>query len=768
MKRYKKSIVTFAFAAALISGSLGFATLEQAQADVPTETTTAFEMLQGASIRLAEPTGLRFQVKIGQQEYKTITEREDVELGMLILPAPYVTAYETAAATTENLTYHDYFTSQSYTVWDQPIADANVFEKADLPVSQQKYYEDNYYYASGVISNVKYNNYNRNFVGVAYQKTTSADGLTVTYDYATKSPERSIAYVASASYEEGDYDDDESIIEDFIEDSVYNLAGVTYDATNEQYTYDQNSYATKALAYEAAGAITTSVSADSDVMLTGKTQTATATIKVGETEITPLVKYGVVDATVATVNEENGLVTAQNINGSTTVKASFFGGKYTAESAAVTVSDGNIFTKAEGWRSGSAVGLALTAERAQLYADGGGDQKYNDGGYFFNKAQQVEYEDESGTTQTKTVTYWNDDEEAFVFYKLDKWATGSSGSVSYFLTDSTDPAAPNVIASPALRAILAAETKYVKFDVKVDETFMSLKLEETSNSGTTPSQMQIRMGWSSNNRYTTDVGEATAMEQCMFMAGEYVTVAVDISAMLDAYKAGTVKYVWFLFGGNTTSEICLKNFAPITENEYYEINNPFSYLGGGKASLLPTVDLGSVKLSQAWNVEEGAFTVTLKKGYFDRADGTDCARFNIDNFDNVNLPFVSNFIKRLSDSRVDGKAYIKFDVKVDETYVNTTAPNGKKFSFWVRSDSLKASTGQVLNDVGVEASATNLKADTWTTLYVDASKFLELYDISDLDYFQFTMYGPAGAKVSFKNMQVATAAEYEAASGANS
>ena len=169
-----------------------------------------------------------------------------------------------------------------------------------------------------------------------------------------------------------------------------------------------------------------------------------------------------------------------------------------------------------------------------------------------------------------------------------------------------------------------------------------------------------------------------------------------------------------------------------------------------------------MKLSQVWDEEEGAFTVNLKLGYFDRNNGTDCARFNIDNFDNVNLPFVSNFIKRLSDCRVDGKAYLKFDVKVDETYTTGAIGNGKKFSFWVRSDSLKASTGQVLNDVGAYADASNLTANEWTTLYCDVSAFLALYDINDLDYFQFTMYGPAGSKVSFRNLQVATQAEYEA------
>jgi hypothetical protein len=54
-------------------------------------------------------------------------------------------------------------------------------------------------------------------------------------------------------------------------------------------------------------------------------------------------------------------------------------------------------------------------------------------------------------------------------------------------------------------------------------------------------------------------------------------------------------------------------------------------------------------------------------------------------------------------------------------------------------------------------------------LYVDAEKLLEYYnnEADYLMYFQFTMYGPAGGKVSFKNMQAATQAEYEAASGNN-
>ena len=736
MKKSKKIIATLAFVAAIASSSLGVATLKQATAE-NTET-TAFGMIQGASVRLSEVTGLRFQVELGQKEYKTITDdTQNVELGMMILPEPYVTSYETAKASDPDLTYHEHLAGK--TIWDNIIADGKIFAKSDLATAEQaEYYRDGYYYASGVISEVLFNNYNRNFVAVAYTKTTGADNA-ISYTYTAASPARNVAYVASAAYENEDWGNYKSTVEGFIEDSVYNLAGVTYDSANEKYVYSEDSYDTKAEVKAAAGEIAVSVNAN-DVMLTGKTQTATAALTVGENAIDTDVTYSVGDKTVATI-EENGLVTAQKINGTTTVKASAFGGMYSAETA-VTVSDGNIFTKAEGYRSGWVGTMAVAAARAETNSTAG----RSDSGYIYDQLYEIE-----GTTQG----YWHADEGVYKFYKQGAFCNYLHGCVRYKLTDS-DP----LVASPALRALLDEGTQYVKFEVKVDETFMS-------TTSTMEAYTSIQMCWAEGRDSVgngTNAVSAISVPQVMLKAGEYVTVAVDISDLLAKYNSteAVTPDVYFILGGKLGSEICLKDFAPITEDEYYEIYNPFSYMGGGKASILPTANLDSAKLSQVWDEEEGAFTVNLKLGYFDRNNGTDCARFNIDNFGNVNLPFVSNFIKRLSDSRVDGKAYIKFDVKVDEAYVNTAAPNGKKFSFWVRSDSLKASTGEVLNDVGVEASASNLTANTWTTLYVDASKFLELYDISDLDYFQFTMYGPAGSKVSFRNLQVATQAEYEA------
>ena len=164
MKKSKKIIATLAFVAAFASGSFGAVALKEAKADL--EETTAFEMIQGASIRLAETTGLRFQVKIGQQEYKTITQSDSIDLGMMILPQPYVTAYEAAKASDATLTYHAYFAAQEKTVWDNVIADDMFFMKSDLTQEQQVGYEDNYYYASGVISEVRFNNYNRNLHGL--------------------------------------------------------------------------------------------------------------------------------------------------------------------------------------------------------------------------------------------------------------------------------------------------------------------------------------------------------------------------------------------------------------------------------------------------------------------------------------------------------------------------------------------------------------------------------------------------------------------------
>lgn len=719
MKTTKKIIAALALMT-IVSGTVGALSLQQAQADG----TTSFAMLEGASIRLAETTGLRFQVELGSQQYSEVTDdTKNVELGMLILPEPYVTAYETAKASNENLTYHDYFETENKIVWDKVIEDEKIFVKSDLKESEQAdYYREGYYYASGVISEVLFNNYNRNFVAVAYTKTTAADN-TVSYTYTDKSLARSVAYVAGAAYEKKDWGSYESTVQGFIENATYNLAGVKQDSETEKYTYNAMSYDTLSAAKEAAGEITMSITAK-DVMLTGKMQTATSALKVGETEINSSIAYSVADNTIATV-EENGLVTAQDKNGTTNVKASAFGGMYSAETV-VTVSDGNIFTESEG---------DLSARVGTMSQNS--DASTNNFGAM------------------KNLNYWNEEEQAYVFYKYSLGRDRSAGCVRYSLYSDTD-----YTASSALKALLDAETSYVKFDVKVNQIFMD-------TTSTNSSQIKVQLHWAQDTNGTNG-GYSHNIHKSVFSAGEYVTVGVDVSGMLTAYKEGEANYLWFFLGGQKGSEICLKNFAPITEEEYYAINGLFYQPWADNAYKYTTADstgatVSAGKLSNAWDDTEGAYTIYKKAG---TSDNNDFIRFyNTEHATYTTSTAVAAFLKALNATKTSSNAaYVKFDLKVDAKYMENPK-NTTKIQLLGYTNGLDTTV------TGIKEMSTSIyptavaTADEWTTVYFDMTKLLNHYNYEggiNVASFQFRIWGNTGAKVSLKNMRIATESEYTA------
>lgn len=714
MRKTKKTMAILAFVGALVSGSFGVASVTQVQA---TGDTQAFEMKQGASIRLAETTGLRFQVKLGQTEYKAITQNDAVTLGMMILPNTYVEAYETAKQADNTLTWHAYLADK--TVWDNEFDESKIFTKSDLLEEEQVGYEDNYYYANGVISEVQFNNYNREFIAVAYTKTT---GDTVTYTYTVPSPARSVAYVAGVAYEKKDWGNYKTTVENFIENSVYNLAGITYDKANAQYKHGDNTYADLTTAKEALGEVTMTVSAK-DVMLTKKTQTATSALKVGDTVVDTTVAYTVEDNTVATV-VTNGTVTAQNKNGTTNVKASAFGGMYFAETQ-VTVSDGNIFTENEGDLS-ARVGTMSSKNDASTNNYGA----------------------------MKKLNYWNEEENAYVFYKYSLPRDRDNGSVRYSL--STDE---NYTASPALRALLDAETNYVKFDVKVNQTFMD-------TTSTNASQIKMQMYWAKDTSGAS--GDSSySMHKSMFSVGEYVTVGVDISAMVTAYKEGNVNYLWFFLCGQKASEICLKNFAPITEDEYYAVNGLLYGAWADNANKYTTADSTGAtnsagKLSKVWDDTEGAYTIYKAGG---NSDNYDFIRFHA--VENTSYPvskMVLAFLKALNATKTaSGDAYVKLDLKVDAKYLENASAN-TKIQLIGYTNGLAGLSGYKDMSTSVYPTAV-ATADKWTTVYFNVNKLLNYYNYEDgidVHSFQFRIWGNIGAKISLKNMRIATESEYSA------
>ena len=109
-----------------------------------------FEMTPGGSIRIAEPYGLRFQVRMSAD----IKESAD-KVGMLIFPADYL-----VDSGADGDVYYESV---------EALANTSVTKhRMDLDLTSKVYEKDDYWYGNGAIVNIKGNNMAREFVGIAY------------------------------------------------------------------------------------------------------------------------------------------------------------------------------------------------------------------------------------------------------------------------------------------------------------------------------------------------------------------------------------------------------------------------------------------------------------------------------------------------------------------------------------------------------------------------------------------------------------------------
>lgn len=120
-----------------------------------------FEMTPGGSIRIAEPYGLRFQVKMSA-DVKAKAEK----VGMLIFPADYLV---------DNGTDGDVY----YESVEKLAATTVSSHRIDLNLTSKLYEKDGYWYGNGAIVNIKDKNMSREFVGIAYY---TVDGITTWAD----------------------------------------------------------------------------------------------------------------------------------------------------------------------------------------------------------------------------------------------------------------------------------------------------------------------------------------------------------------------------------------------------------------------------------------------------------------------------------------------------------------------------------------------------------------------------------------------------------
>ena len=149
------------------------------------ESTGNMVTLEGASARLAEPSGLRFQTEISKEYYNSLS---NVKMGTLIAPEAYV---EQAGAFTK-----------------EALETLTVDGAKYLDVKAGEFYEetDPSYVFAGSIANIKENHRDLRFAGIGYIEYEK-DGKTVV-EYSSRYSVRSVSSVAASAlgdlaFEEG-------------------------------------------------------------------------------------------------------------------------------------------------------------------------------------------------------------------------------------------------------------------------------------------------------------------------------------------------------------------------------------------------------------------------------------------------------------------------------------------------------------------------------------------------------------------------------------
>lgn len=238
--RRNKILCTALLAGAIACGAMAaqtvFAVAEESVAD------NTFAMM-GASVRLNEPTGIRFGARLGVDAYDEANNGADtgtsVSYGVAIFPvdllkyckidyAEYIPGLDyVSAITVKGAKYFEYLEAQGETVvYETESVPVPVYAKDDVEKTTPLYYE-----VYGSIGDLLYNNLARDFFGIAYQKTTTSDGdgVSVSYRYASFENGinvRSAAYVASAAYADTS-DEKRPVLDGFLNRAFLQQSGVS-------------------------------------------------------------------------------------------------------------------------------------------------------------------------------------------------------------------------------------------------------------------------------------------------------------------------------------------------------------------------------------------------------------------------------------------------------------------------------------------------------------------------------------------------------------
>ena len=201
-KLTKKSCLALCLFAGLGLSALGASTVNTPKASAATD--NSFAMVDGAAIRVNDVTeqnnGMRFIAEIGTALYTTVTGTEDAYFGMIIIPDEYRTTYAEAIEAEGG----DYVTALK----KENATLLNIENIQPYPYDSDEDGNTDMYRMNGLISNVRYNNLNRDFVGIGYYHTSA--GYTYVSDADTFEARNAYYVAMSALYDvEEDYTADE-------------------------------------------------------------------------------------------------------------------------------------------------------------------------------------------------------------------------------------------------------------------------------------------------------------------------------------------------------------------------------------------------------------------------------------------------------------------------------------------------------------------------------------------------------------------------------
>ena len=228
MKMMKKIVCSTLAAISVCSFGGGLAFAANAEDTMQIECST-FEMQYGASVRTMDPAGIRFSAFVGKDVYEEVSSDPNKSFGMFIVPDSYMEDYESYIDENPSYEgkYYEYFSAQKKMI--------NFTYEPDQLVEK-----NGGYVMRGAITNVLYENLTREFIGVAYIKTSTDSGAVYQYaDFNREDNARSISYVASAAINAGESSE---ALDGYLAKSAYKLLGVTYNKETEKYVYGVNEY----------------------------------------------------------------------------------------------------------------------------------------------------------------------------------------------------------------------------------------------------------------------------------------------------------------------------------------------------------------------------------------------------------------------------------------------------------------------------------------------------------------------------------------------